>query len=118
MYTVLFVDDEIELQELVQIEFELSAHELTCASSGNQAYELFSKNKFDIIITDEHMPNGSGLELITKLRSSEVTIPIIISLSDIEFEKREKAEAFKNIFFIEKPYNISLLTQKVEEILG
>ena len=117
MIKALFADDEQDLCELVEIEFELSENEVICCTSGNDAFKKFKSTKFDIIITDENMPDGTGLELIKSVRSDNSNIPIIIALSEFDREKREIASKEKNIFFIQKPYDMSDLLEQIKEIL-
>jgi len=53
-------------------------HRILTAAAAEDALELFSPGKFDLIITDYKMPKMDGVELIRKIRSIEPGIPAII----------------------------------------
>lgn len=48
------------------------------ASSATVAIELFTKNKFDLVVTDYKMPDLSGVELIQQLRVIDANVPVIL----------------------------------------
>lgn len=117
MYSILFADDEEELQELIEIEFELSDHKIQCASGGDTAFEKFKNDKFDIIITDENMPTGNGIPFITSVREMGSKVPVILFLSPLDYEKRDQASALGNVSFVEKPFELAELSALVDKLL-
>ena len=70
MYKVLIVDDEVFIQRGLRICMDWAAYGcelIGTASSGEEALEMVRKNRPDIIISDIHMQNMSGLELIEQI---------------------------------------------------
>ena len=47
------------------------------------AWEALQTYEYDLVITDNQMPRMTGLEMIGKLRSSTMTVPVIMALQDI-----------------------------------
>jgi CheY-like chemotaxis protein len=53
-------------------------YKITTASTGDDALDLFSSQKFDLVVTDYKMPGMDGLELIADLRKKTPEVPIIL----------------------------------------
>lgn len=90
----LIVDDFESIRVLLaQSLSSLGANKITTAKSGNEAYKLVqdlskTENKIQFIITDYNMPDGSGLELIQKVRAikENAKLPILLLTSQSEIE--------------------------------
>jgi DNA-binding NtrC family response regulator len=66
--SVLIVDDEPGIRQLVQHWLTRDGHSVACASDGAEARRLLDTQTFDLIITDIVMPGGDGFELIPQFR--------------------------------------------------
>jgi DNA-binding response OmpR family regulator len=77
--TVLFIDDDIEILDMLKAMFERSS-EITVqtAESAKQALEILTQKTFSVIIVDYDMPEISGIELLKILRRQGNTTPIIL----------------------------------------
>ena len=76
-FTILVVDDEDELRELVLHVLERAGHTVTCARSGLDAGAILAKQTFDVVVTDMLMPDQDGLELITELKTKYPATKIV-----------------------------------------
>lgn len=65
----LVVDDEPDLREMVATFLSMFGMVVDAASSGDEAFTRFTEHRPDIIISDIHMPSGSGLDLIRRIRA-------------------------------------------------
>jgi CheY-like chemotaxis protein len=63
-YTVLIVDDEVALADIICEEFKEDGYNVLTAYNGTQGMELLKEHKVDLVLTDLIMPETSGLELI------------------------------------------------------
>ncbi|MFK7827098.1 MAG: response regulator [Oligoflexales bacterium] len=112
-YSVLIIDDEKEIQEIVSLGLaKMSDLDLfiSSASDGVEGLKLSEDFEFDAIITDYFMPNMDGVEFIEKFRklSHNKKKPIIFTsgyFSELDFKKNEGL--FEDVIFLEKPYKIS-----------
>src|SRR5208282_5060786 len=81
---ILLVDDNRQgliarksvLQEL--------GYNITTAANGDEALELFSKQHFDVVVTDFKMPRMDGIELIKRIRSTQAGTRIILLSGFVE----------------------------------
>ena len=85
---VLFVDDDEILVEMNICRLESMGCNVTASTDSLEALEIFqaAPNGFDLIITDQRMPNMTGIELAKKIKGIRPDIPIILltGLDDAE----------------------------------
>ena len=75
---ILLVDDEPTLCELVARTLRNAGYVVVEACNGLAGWELFiGSESFDLVVTDSHMPDMSGLELVQRLRERNPTLPIV-----------------------------------------
>lgn len=93
--TVLLVDDESELLDLYSTEFEYAGFSTLRASNGKEAYQLFQKEKIDVVVSDVRMPGGDGVELLEKIKKTAPNIPVILvtGYADITLDQAIKKGA-------------------------
>lgn len=77
MKTILVVDDEIEMRQLLRIYLQQENYSVEEAANGQEAYEKIITNDFDLMILDVMMPVMDGWETIEKVRKVS-NIPIIL----------------------------------------
>ena len=77
MASILVIDDEPQLQNLLTQILELEGYEVIVASNGKEGIEKFRQQPTDIIITDIVMPEKEGLETIMELRNDFPEVKII-----------------------------------------
>ena len=111
--SILVVDDEADLRELMQDTFEMEGFHVHTAVDGLDALEKLKEIEVDVILADSFMPRMSGLELLDSLTSCEnrslfylATGAIDVSLDDLK--KRGAAG------FFEKPYDIDEVIAKIQ----
>jgi DNA-binding response OmpR family regulator len=70
MATILVIDDDFYVREMLKTVLEDSGYDVLEAADGNIGVKLFSENKVDLIITDIIMPEKEGLETIQEVRKN------------------------------------------------
>ena len=78
-YSLLYVEDEVSIREMVLEYLEVFFSELYEASNGVEALKIYNDKKPDIIISDIEMPKMNGLKLASLIREKDITTPIIIT---------------------------------------
>ena len=84
-FRILYADDMRELRDLATITLGRDGHTVECVKDGQAAFGRLSAepDSFDLLITDHHMPNMNGLELIQQVRTLPFKGKIIIFCSEL-----------------------------------
>ena len=119
---VLIADDDPQLREAYRLMLEDMGYSVTTAADGLEAYDLATREEFDLLITDQLMPNCSGEKLIARLRAAPPTVdlPIImVTMHRVDGETdralaREVIGRRKALAYLEKPVTPEALVNVVE----
>jgi PAS domain S-box-containing protein len=118
--TVLLVEDEDSVRQLVRETLESRGYRVLEAANGNAAIALAASHAdpIHLIITDVVMPGLSGHELVQQLLPARPAIKVLYlsGYAQDAFAAPAAAEAQKT--FLQKPFTLQSLTRKVREILG
>lgn len=116
---ILFVDDEKHLQEVFRDMLKYLGYKVVAETDSIKALELFraEPDKFDIVITDQTMPNMTGEELATELMRIRPDIPIILCTGYSEQMNEDKAREMGIKRFLMKPFVISKIANAVRQVL-
>src|SRR5689334_12836211 len=75
---ILVAEDHAETRELLMRTLGAGVHEVRAAATCAEAEAELEQRTFDVLVLDVMMPDGSGMELCTKLRASKVDTPILL----------------------------------------
>ena len=76
--TILVVDDDPELQDLVSFALRREGFEVRVAKDAYQGLEMIGKERFDLALLDVMMPKMDGLEMLSRLRATNQDLHVII----------------------------------------
>ena len=110
--SVLVVDDDDKLRDLLPLMLEPVGHTVTCARDGAEAVRMLDRQNFDLVITDIMMPRMSGTELAAHLRTQEQTDVPIILMSAVR-----SPIAIPNTIYLPKPFDIEHVLELVTLLL-
>ena len=116
---VLLVDDEDMIIDVGQPMLEKMGYNVLVAKDGREALEIYQKNEqeIDIVILDLIMPDIGGGDTYDRLKEINPEIKVLLSSGySIDGQASEILERGCN-GFIQKPFNIKKLSQKIREIL-
>ena len=120
---VLFVDDDPDMRRVMQIRLRACGVDVQTASTAMQALWIAMKEIPDVIITDYHMPEGSGQYLLGRLRGTPLLkdIPVIMLTGarigndrDFALERRFLGE-YGAAAFLSKPVELDVLLNALSE---
>lgn len=113
--TVLIIDDEKDIVELLAEEFEDNGFEVEQAFSVSGAIEILNQKNFDIVLSDFRMPDGTGLELLERVKSETNTTRFFFISGQADILPQEASELGAEMFFY-KPFDIDELVQSIVKI--
>jgi CheY-like chemotaxis protein len=115
---ILLVDDNrqglIARKSLLQ---ELG-YNISTATSGDEALELFSKQNFDVVVTDFKMPRMDGLELIQRIRSAQSGARIILLSGFVEPLGLTEQSTGADVVIVKSAGEVGQLTRSVKRLLN
>ena len=116
---ILFVDDEVTLANLNQTALEQLGYEVVAKTSSLEALEAFRAmpQRFDVVVTDQTMPNMTGEHLAGALRRIRPDIPIILCTGFSHVINAEKARALGIEAFCMKPIGVRDLAVTIQQVL-
>ena len=118
--TILIVEDEDRLRELIREILEMEGYTVFAASNGHEALSICEQQEgtIDLLITDVVMPEMSGRELAESLehKRSEVKVLFMSGYTDDAVVRHGVLKA--SSFFLQKPFTPDALARKVREMLN
>ena len=112
---ILVIDDSEIIRSLIFGFLELQNFNVISAEDGSIGFHLVKELQPDLIISDIHMPNLDGYEVLKKVRENEATakIPFIFLTSDTDPISRYQALQLGANDYLTKPFNISQLLEAI-----
>ena len=115
---ILFIDDEQALTVIGKTLLERLGYNVITETNSHQALNLFKHkpDQFDVVITDQSMPNFSGIELAKKMLSIRPDLPIILATgySSAVSEKEALQAGIKG--FVIKPMNLQEMSKLIRQV--
>ncbi len=102
---ILWADDEIDLLKPHILFLNEKGYEVSTATNGNDAVELISKKRFDIVFLDENMPGPSGIQTLSKIKSIVPELPVVMVTKSEDEGIMEEAIGSKIADYLIKPVN-------------
>lgn len=102
---ILWADDEIDLLKPHVLFLEQKGYQVKTVNSGSDALDEFTKDHYDIVFLDENMPGLSGLETLSKIKSRNAEIPVIMITKSEEEHIMEDAIGSRISDYLIKPVN-------------
>lgn len=115
---VLIVEDDSMTRKALEHRMKLDGYDTITAPDGLKALDLLRNGGFDVLLTDLHMPNFSGLDLIKKVRTElKINIPVIM-VTRVGLEETVLA-AFEHGAddYITKPFSPDELSLRVKKAI-
>jgi CheY-like chemotaxis protein len=115
--TVLVVEDESLLRESIVFGLKRRGFHVLQATGGRAAYDLLEGHAVDVILSDIMMPDGDGIELMTKALAREEP-PQVILMTGYSPVSSEQCEEMGAAAVVQKPFNSQRLFDQILECLG
>jgi len=108
---ILAIDDSASMREILQAALGAAGYDVTTANDGEDGLEHALAQRFDLVLTDLHMPRMSGLDLIRKLRAnpSYIETPILVLTTESDETFKAALRDAGATGWLEKPVDPELL---------
>ncbi len=117
-YTLLVVDDEAEVREVIATTLESHGCEVIAADSGHAALEAAAQSSFNAVLTDIVMPDMSGIDLAAELEARGFERPVIFMSGNAAQVASRAPGMVSKTPFISKPFRATELIQIIRETLA
>lgn len=114
---ILVVEDDASIRQLNTERLRDSGYEVDAAENGAAAWQALNTHSYDLLITDNVMPKVTGIELLEKLRSARLTLPVIMATSAIPTEVLVRYPWLQPDATLLKPYTFAELLRTVKKVL-
>lgn len=116
-HRILIVDDDNFFRRLNSQVLLRAGYAVDAAEDGAAAWEALGVEAYDLVITDNNMPNVSGVELLEKLHAAHMTLPVIMATGappDAEFTKQPWLQPTAMLL---KPITAAVMVRTVKKVL-
>jgi DNA-binding NtrC family response regulator len=114
---ILVVDGEEGAREVFSNTLFRKEYQATFARSGEDALDLFKKNRFDLVITDIKLPGMDGLRLLEEIKKLDAWVDVIVVTASSTIETYLKAMSLGAAEYIGKPFRMKDLKRIVQFFL-
>jgi DNA-binding response OmpR family regulator len=114
---ILVVEDDPAILQLSTSVLSLSGYEVDAATNGAVAWQALNTKIYDLMITDNNMPELSGVELLQKLRAAGMVLPVILATGLPPTEEFARQPWLKPAATLLKPFTFEQMLRTVENLL-
>ena len=117
--TILVVDDDPVILQLLQVNFEMEGYKVTTANDGVEGLEKARADHPDIVLLDIMMPRMDGLQVTKELKGADDTkhIPIILLSAKAQSSDVQAGKDMGADDYLTKPFDPLELLERVNELL-
>jgi two-component system, cell cycle response regulator CpdR len=116
-FRILLADDEPAIRRLNSDLLIEAGYEIDAVENGVMAWDTLKRNHYDLLITDNLMPNMSGVELLEKLHACRRFLPAIMATGTMPDEEVKCQPWFRITTVLLKPYALQELLGAVRNSL-
>lgn len=118
VHTVLVVDDEYLIAEILGMALEDAGFVVVIANSALKGMEMLERDRPDLVITDYMMPGMNGAEFARKIRSRPAfhLVPIVLMTGGQSQIGRSAPELFDEVF--DKPFEINSMIASIQALIA
>ena len=119
MDEILIVDDEPMIRSMMDTALSSMGYSVTGAGSVEEAIELFESDasRFDALVTDYNLADGTGLEIVKTVREREANTPVILMTGSMKIGRTECLENGFSAYF-HKPFSCVDIGKELNELLS
>ncbi len=114
---VLIIEDDEDVLEYIQMFLSEYALDITTTGKLVDAIRIISSGSVDLVLSDLNLDDNADTDVVSKIRETDASIPIVImSASNLEQDRQNAEEQGCSAYFT-KPFDISLLADQIKSLL-
>ncbi len=114
---ILLVEDDAAVRSLNADVLTRVGYVVDTAKDGESGWAALRIGHYDLLVTDNTMPGMSGLELIKKVRSEDISMSVILASGTVPAEELNRIPWLQVNALLPKPYTIQELLRTVNQVL-
>ena len=114
---VLLVEDDTIIQGLIAMSLRKVGYQVQCTEDGEAGWEILSSGHFDLLITDNNLPNLTGVGLIRRLRATDQHMPVMLISGQIPWSTPGLETLLAPGMAMEKPFSMARLLEAVHGVM-
>lgn len=116
--TILLADDSPTIRKIVELTFSDTEIRIEAVAGGAEAMDRLDNLEADLVLADVVMPEPSGYDICSRVKESDRPVPVLLLAGSFEPFDEERASACGADGHLVKPFESSLLRDKVYGLLG
>jgi CheY-like chemotaxis protein len=116
-HRILVVEDDHDIRRLNTEVLAGSGYHVDAVEDGAVAWEILQRQNYDLMVTDNEMPNMTGVELLKKLHAVRKALPVIMATGKMPKDEFRSAPWLHPTAMLRKPYTADDLVETVREVL-
>jgi two-component system response regulator HydG len=118
MAKILIIEDDLTFSQILEGFLTRHNHQPTAAYDVKKSLKLLSQERYDLLLVDYRLPDGTGLDILTQVREQGTTVPFVIMTSFNDVRTAVKSIRMGAIDYITKPVNPDELLMVIENALS
>ena len=114
MPTILAIDDDNEILVYLARVLEPVGYKTVSAASAGDAFRYMERAKPDIVLLDRNLPDGDGLQMLSRIRREHPHVPVIMMTGDTQQSTVLAARRLGAVDYIRKPLTFNVVREKAE----
>ena len=114
---ILVVDDDSDLRRLYVEALARPGYQVDAAEDGAAGWEALQVNNYNLLITEHSLPKLTGVELVRKLRSAHMAVPVVMTAVRLPTQELARNPSLQLAAMLPKPFYISELLETVRVVL-
>ena len=117
--TILIVDDEAAIREMIRVGLELAGYDCIEASNAQEAHGIIVDQRPDLVLLDWMMPVTSGIELLRRLRREDLTRDMLVIMLPAKDDEDNRVQGLDvgADDYITKPFSSRELMARIKAVL-
>lgn len=116
MSRILIIEDDEDLRDGLAFSLAMDGCETSCAGTKREGMEQLKKGRYDLVLLDCNLPDGSGYDLCTEIREYGDMPLFMLTARNTEMDE-VKALELGAADFMSKPFSLAVLKARIRKIL-